>query len=408
MRILFLAPLPPWPLTQGRNLRNFHLLQHLSRHHTVDLVTGGTELQLSTIPSSITRHWNSLQAFPWPQRGLRQRLVDAIHPQPDLWRAHTSQPLIDACVRLYETEGFEIIHVAGFEMHGCARQVQQALPAAVPMVLDEQNIEFSLQESLHGSKRGSWLDPAYGIYRRMQSAKTRRHEARAWRESRHVLTVSPEDRAHVLKILSADRVVLVPNGLDTDSCPAVDHGQREPHHLLFMGKMDYRPNVLSMMWFCQHVLPQLTAIQPDTRLTILGRDPSPEILALDLIPEVTVTGYVDDVAPYMRKGSVFVVPMFHGGGTRFKVLEAFMAGMPLVSTTLGVAGVPLDDGTHYWLADNARDFATAIERCWSDPEHSRSMAQRGRELVMAEFDWKSITRAMTPIYADASDAKAGI
>lgn len=397
MRILFLAGILPWPLAQGRNLRNYHLLRHLSRDHEIDMFCGFHGTAPPDCPAHVASNWQTLHAFAWPRRPVGRRLRELFHTWPALWQAHYSPALVAQAQALHARAPYDRIHVAGLEMYGCALALQAALRSPVPVVLDEQNIEYQLQQSLQDSKRGSGWDLVYGAYSRMQSRRLRRGEVAAWREAHHVLAVSPEDRQEILKVLSPEKVTLVPNGIDVGQW-SVTEDARVPFQMSFMGKMDYRPNVLSMLWFCRHVLPRLLEARAEARLMIVGRDAAPEIQALDRIPEVTVTGYVADIQPYYAQGSLFVLPMFHGGGTRFKVLEALMAGMPLVSTRMGIAGIPLEHGVHCLLADDADAFVEAILALWAEPALGPRLARQGRHLVQAQFDWSVITPALDSVY----------
>ncbi len=398
MRILFLAPIVPWPLTQGRNLRNYHILAYLNRHHTVDLLCGAYRFPSPRIPPDVARLWDRIHIVPWPQRSLARRMRDVFRLAPDFWLAHRSRELVAKGQAMHRAQPYDCIHVAGLEMYGMLRDLCRGLSPCPSVVLDEQNIEFLLQRSMENSQRGSRLDLLYGIYSRLQTRKLYAAEVNAWREVRHVLTVSPEDRREVLQVLPPAAVTLIPNGIDTGAWPAIADDERKPRDLVFMGKMDYRPNVLSMQWFCAHVLPTLSQRYTDTRLWIVGRDPAPDIVALDRIPAVTVTGYVEDVQPFFRTGSIFVLPMFHGGGTRFKVLEALMAGMPLVTTPMGIQGIPLQDRIHCLTAEEPADFIQAIEFLWDDPWAGQALAQRGRRLVEEQFAWSVITPALDSIY----------
>ncbi len=305
MRILFLAPIVPWPLTQGRNLRNFHILAYLSQHHTVDLLCGAYRFPPAPTPPDIARLWDQIHIVPWPQRSTARRMRDTFRLAPDFWLAHHSRELVRKGQAMHRAHPYDCIHIAGLEMYGILKDLRRGLSPCPPIVLDEQNIEFQLQRSMENSQRGSRLDLLYGLYSRLQTRKLYAAEVNAWREASHVLTVSPEDRHEVLQVLPPAAVTLIPNGVDTAAWPVISDAERKPRDLVFMGKMDYRPNVLSMQWFCTHVLPALRQRHAGMRLWIVGRDPAPDIAALGHIPEVTVTGYVEDVLPFFSPGFHF-------------------------------------------------------------------------------------------------------
>ena len=398
MRILFLAPVVPWPLTEGRNLRNFHLLRILAERHEVELLCGSFDTGRSDLPSEVAALVEFGEVVPWPERPLAARLLDMGRSVPDIWQAYASDRLVDKARARHATKPFDCVHVAGFEMMGTWNRVRDRLPARVPYVLDEPNIEYSLRESMQADEALSVAEIPYRLYNHLQTHRTKHHETGAWRHAWHVSTVSPEDRDHVLEHIPAHRVSLVPNCLDVRSLPTIERNSVRPHSLLFMGKMDYRPNVTGVTWFCREAMPVLRERFPDASLTILGRDPSANVRALNDMPGVTVTGYVESLVPYLEQAATFVVPLFQGGGTRFKVLETLAAGIPLVSTNQGIAGLPLENETHCLLADNTNDFVNAIARTWTEPDTVWSRVANGRRLVETRFDWSAIAPALEGIY----------
>ncbi len=388
MHILFLVGHPPWPLTQGRSLRNFQILRYLGRRHDVDVLCGFTQVLPAAWPQDVQNLWRSLQAFPWPVRSTWQRIAGLYDSWPDLWQAHCSQDLIAAGRTLLRgTRSYDCIHVAGFEMFGCALAISRNLASPVPVVLDEHNIEFQLQQSLGESRQGLRPGLPYRLFNAVQTRKLRRAEERAWRRVAHVLTVSPEDRQAVLRLVERDRVTLLPNGIEARAGRKSAAQAPRPFQLSFIGKMDYRPNVLAMRWFCAEVLPQLQGRQPRVHLNIVGRDPVPEVRALAARPEVTVTGFVEDLSPYYAPGTIAVLPLFHGGGTRLKVFEAIMEEVPLVSTRLGISGIGLQHGRHCLLADDAAGFVQAIRGLWNGQPDSALLVRESRTYIAENFDW---------------------
>ena len=390
MRILFLVGHPPWPLTQGRSLRNFQILRYLARRHDLDVLCGYSQDIPTAWPAEVESLWHSLKAFPWPVRSTWQRIVGLHGSWPDLWQAHFSQDLIEEGRTLLRKEKtYGCIHVAGFEMFGCALAISESLNVPIPLILDEHNIEFRLQQSLGESREGFRLGLPYKIFNALQTRKLLREEERAWRKAAHVLTVSQEDRQDVLRLIKGDKVTLLPNAADRKGWKKSSDQESKPFQLSFIGKMDYRPNVLAMQWFCFEVLPQLQVSQPQVHLNIVGRDPTPEVLELGSLKGVTVTGFVEDLRPYYAPGTIAILPMFHGGGTRLKVFEAIMEGIPLVSTSLGISGIGLENGKHCLLAEDAQEFIQAITGLWNRQLDGERLIRESRIYIAENFDWSA-------------------
>jgi glycosyltransferase involved in cell wall biosynthesis len=117
-------------------------------------------------------------------------------------------------------------------------------------------------------------------------------------------------------------------------------------------------------------------------------------------PQWTFTGYVDDIRPYIRSAAVYVIPLRVGGGTRLKVFEAMALGCPVVSTTIGVEGLPLQPGAHYLLADEAEAMADSVVRLLGDAPGRERLSSAARAYVAEHFSFRSIARDFERICLD--------
>src|SRR5262249_41144848 len=143
--------------------------------------------------------------------------------------------------------------------------------------------------------------------------------------------------------------------------------------------------------FCREVLPLIRAQEPETRLSIVGRAPTPAVKRLaDEYPGVQVTGRVDDVRPFMRDASVYVVPLRIGGGPRHKIFDGMAMGKAVVSTTVGAEGLPVTDGEHVVIADEPHTFARAVVRLMRDSGHRAAIEAAARNLVVERYDWSAV------------------
>src|SRR5690606_6689229 len=134
------------------------------------------------------------------------------------------------------------------------------------------------------------------------------------------------------------------------------------------GSMDWMANIDGIEYLLREVWPAVLAGGPDARMVVVGRNPPP-----GLVEEArrrgyawTFTGWVPDTRPYVWDSAAFVVPLRVGGGTRLKVYEAMAMGCPVISTSLGVEGLPVEDGRHCLLADTPESLAAAIVRVLHD------------------------------------------
>jgi glycosyltransferase involved in cell wall biosynthesis len=186
--------------------------------------------------------------------------------------------------------------------------------------------------------------------------------------------------------------VVVPNGVDCEHFRPV--GLELPGRtLLFFGALDYYPNVDAILSFHDAIWPRLRDRYPDLELDIVGRQPPAAVRALASDARIGVSGFVDDIRPWIERASVVVVPLRAGSGTRLKVLEAMAMARPVVSTRIGVEGLDVVDGTHLLVADSTEEFAHAVEMFLDDPGMGRALGLTGRALVEAHYDWRAIGAA---------------
>ncbi len=185
-------------------------------------------------------------------------------------------------------------------------------------------------------------------------------------------------------------------GIDTSSYEFLPSG-REPFTLLFLGSFRHLPNVEALQWFLEEVFPRVRKDEPRARLVIVGSDPPPRHSLRD--PEaIEMIGFVEDVREPLMRYSVFVCPILAGSGVRVKLLEAFAAGIPVVSTRLGAEGLADKDGEICALADDPADFAGHVVRLLRHPEEAEAMALRAREEVVAKRDMRAMTERLLECY----------
>jgi glycosyltransferase involved in cell wall biosynthesis len=158
--------------------------------------------------------------------------------------------------------------------------------------------------------------------------------------------------------------------------------------------MDWLPNEDAMIHFCSHVLPLIRADEPAAHLSIVGRAPTPAVRKLADDAGIHVTGRVDDVRPYVRDASVYVVPLRIGGGTRLKIFEAMAMGKAVVSTTVGAEGLPIVSGEHLVTADDPHTFARAVVRLMRDADRRERLGSAARALVLARYDWSAVAGSL--------------
>ncbi len=302
---------------------------------------------------------------------------------------------------------FDSIQMEGVHLAPYVR-VARAFPQSPALICDWHNIESELMRR--------YIETSPSLPRRLYARRTASLLERTERELLRgcdVHTVVSEREKHKLQAIVPDASIhVVENGVDTaffsDIRIELAHrqsglGSVKRDRLVYAGSMDYHANIDAVRWFARDVWPAVRARQPNLRFTIVGRNPSPEVIALKSA-DIDVTGTVPDVRPYYREALAVVVPLRAGSGTRLKILEAMAAGVPVVSTTLGAEGLDSRAGCDLLIADAPSEMAGAIAAVIEPAELRARLIAAGRALVERRYDWRALGEQLFAIHQSAQQA----
>jgi len=378
----------PWPLNSGGKLRTYHLMQSFARHCKTRVVfpvfteAAAAESLDLVLPFAV-------EPVVVPERsGLAEvsrfgRSIVARVPYAFYYR-HRHAPMTNIARRCRKEASSEIIwldHIDSFQYF----QPNEPGDENCKYVLDMHNCYTSILERLAIDQRSIWKKALY----RFEAGRMARLESLAVRSVDGVVAVSDLEAEHFRK-LGARRVWTAPNGVDY---PAFSTLQRtvdyDRPNIVFVGSMDWQPNIDSVEYLARMVLPEVRSQLPEATLSIVGKSPTAQVQELGKLPGVTVTGTVPSIQPYMQKAAVQAIPMDSGGGTRLKVLESFASGVPVVSTPVGIEGVDAVHGEHAWICEKSQMANAIVELC-RNPNRLDGLAEKAKNLASEKYDWKSI------------------
>jgi glycosyltransferase involved in cell wall biosynthesis len=276
---------------------------------------------------------------------------------------------------------------------------------AVPSVLFTHNVEAQIFKRHADVATNSLVRAVW----KNQWAKMMTFERAALSRFDGVVAVSERDREIFARDYGIENNVhVIPTGVDLDYFSARPQAAAESgsETLVFTGSMDWMPNIDAIEFFMDEIWPLIIARRPQARAIIVGRTPPPRLVEQAKRRRLAIefTGRVEDVRPYVHGAHVYVIPLRVGGGTRLKVFEAMAMGCPMVSTGIGVEGLPLERDKHYLLADTASDFAKAVVKFLEDPGLRAKVAQAARAHVADNFSSKGVATAFEDICVQVAGA----
>lgn len=350
MRVLVIVHQYPMYDRASGGLRFFEMLKILARKHDVALSCYQASMQMRRFgQTEMQRYHDALTTI-----GVRVVDIDVLRVM--------RQAQFDVLL-------FEFYFTASRYL-GEARLLQRR----AVKIIDSVDVEFNRQFAkarLTGSNR------------HLREAKRDKSvELKMYRTADYVIAVTGEDRNILLAEDPGLSIGIVPN---IHAVPPLDDGSgRERDSLLFVGNFKHEPNTDAMLYFCREILPLIWREVPTVKLRIAGDAPPPVVreLARD---RIEVLGYVPDLQPCLRASQISVAPLRYGGGMKGKVGEAMAAGLPVVTTPTGIEGFGLTPGQNVLVADNPKDFCSAVVRLLRDSSSYEAIRAAGWKFIAAQF-----------------------
>jgi polysaccharide biosynthesis protein PslH len=376
------------PLDTGGKIRSYHILRELSCRHDVTFFTSYAEHR-DDVHGELDHNFARVMRYSLrvPQSRsfghLAQYAGGFFSKRPHQFvRYHSPQVTLELR-QLLEKEKFDVV-VCDFL--AAAQLIPWHFPT--PKVLFTHNVEALIWKRHCAVAR----NPLWKAICWREYCTTAFAERRYLNLADHVLTVSDTDREVFAQTIDPAKITVIPTGVDSDFFrPRA--GEEQPNTLVFTGSMDYMPNEDGICYFVEQILPRVRLHLPNVALLVVGRRPSPRLLKLaTMTPGVEVTGSVEDIRPYVQRGSVYVVPLRVGSGTRLKIFEAMAMGKAVVSTSVGAEGLPVRPEQNILIADTPDEFANAVVRLIADRNLRIELGRAARELVVQKHSWGSVAQ----------------
>lgn len=279
----------------------------------------------------------------------------------------------------------------GFEL---LRMMAEGAMERRPVVLRAHNVEYRIQQRMAAERSRPLLER---LYRAMLAWRTRRFEREVALRFDGV-NVMTETDADVFRTLGADsNLCVIPPGVVMPDA-SIATILPVPDTICLMGSLEWPPNVQGALWFLDDVLPRILEQRPATVVHVAGRGDSAAVRARHNGRSVIVHGEVADAQAFRAAAAVSVVPLFSGSGIRIKIQEAMALARPVVTTSVGIDGIPAVDGEHVCVADTPQDVAAACVALLADANRAHAMGQAAQGFARERYGWQRFVDAVIPWY----------
>ncbi len=393
MQILFLSRWFPYPPHNGSKLRIFNLLRALASRHEVTLISFNDQPEKEADTAGLAAICQAVHVIPWRAYN------------PDSGRARLG---------FFNTTPRFIVDTFSPEMKS---GIEEVLAHGRTDLIIASQIDMAAYFAAFGNVPALFEEAEVGtLYEQFIHARTLKNKARyglTWGKHRHYLrqvlarfqtctVVSAREKELLATAVSPHTPIeIIPNCINLDDYADVQE-TAVPHTLTITGALTYQPNHEAMVWFLEKVWPRILAHIPEAQLIITGNHAD---RPLPTTHHVTLTGFVDDVRPLIARAWASLVPIWTGGGTRLKILEAMALGTPIIATSKGAEGLDAVPGEHLLVADAAEDFATAVLQLLQNAPLHHAISQQAAQFVAARYDWSVVTPRFLEVVERAAQSE---
>lgn len=389
MKCLYITPFSAYPARSGAALLSDLMLRKIGARSSIDVATFGDSLDYSPYPG-VKNVFRSRKDPLYRIRALLGKFPESLERHADPKLRH-----------LVWAGGYTHVFCDSFTpvLNLLRPTDSRCEPRPFRIILLSHNVESQVEREnvQHDAKRFPWHKRKI-LARDVE--RMERAEAALLPEFDRVLSVSEhETRIMKERLGCGDNVQTLPISFGVKGSGFTEN--REPDTILFAGSMWWLPNRHGLAWFFENCWESILAARPAARLILAGNDKTGFARKMaQRYRNVTATGFVEDIEPYFRQASVFILPVLIGTGIKIKLLEAMGWGLPVVSTPKGVEGVPgFEEGCHALVGDDSLNFAKAVIRLLEAPELRERIARQAR--LWTESNEKALESLLDEVFCDA-------
>lgn len=388
MKILFISAYLPGRGLHGGSSRIFELLHYLHRHHEITLLCFKNRLDDDSRLKDLRSMCKKISVFL-----TREKLP--FYPFPfEPFMAYVQDDFRKKLQKLVQREKFDLVQYEYVQMGIYHKDL-----AHIPSVLTEHEVNFlALQRSLPFIK-----GPLKKLKDYYDSLQMMKRELDVLNRMDRVICMNRHDANALVGYVPQEKLEILPHGVDTAYFAPMADVTPEPNAIGYFGAFQHYPNVDAVLYFVHDIFPLIKERIPDAHFYVIGSNPPEEIKQLHGRTDITVTGFVPDIRPYMARCAVIVAPIRLGLGMRVKVVEAMAMGKPVVATELACEGIDVTDGADAAMANTEESFAESVCYMLQDHACASAMGAAARKLVERNFEYRAIGERLDRIYRSVTN-----
>jgi glycosyltransferase involved in cell wall biosynthesis len=386
LRILFLQKRLLYPCNTGGKIRTLNVLRHLAAWHDVTYLCN---IQPSEQPYTCEMEGLGVKliALPWQEahrksiRFAGSAIRNLVSPHPLNVDKDYDPALRMHAARMVDSGKYDLL-ICDF-----VQMARNCLGLQIPKLLFQHNVECEIFRRQSLRAKGLWAR-----YLKVQADRMKRFEGLAGEDFDRVIAVSDRDRNEFQKLYGWDHLDVIDTSVNIDYFSPDASQSRDGKQIVFIGSMDWPPNIEGVRHFVTKVWPLVLQDNPDARFQIVGRNPSDSVRKLADVRGVEVTGTVEDTRPFLQSAAASVVPVYSGSGTRLKIFESMAMMCPVVSSPLGAEGLDVEHNEHVLLCEDDRAMAIGVNRMLARPQEAHRLSIKAFELVRERFTTERVAR----------------
>lgn len=391
MKILYLSAYLPGRGLHGGSSRIFELLHYLHRRHEITLITFKNRNDDDSRIQDLKRMCRKLHIIPLSEK--RPFYLFPFEPFVD----YISDEFENRLQKVVSKEKFDLVQYEYVQMG-----IYRKLIPDIPSCLTEHEINFLAYKNYIPFLKTA-REKMKTYYNSLQMMK---RELEILQTMDRIICMNQTEAEELRGYVDEQNIAVLPHGVDTDYFKPMEAEQPEPYAIGFFGAYHHYPNVDAVLYFVDKIFPLIKTRVPAAHFFVIGIKPPPELLALNQRADVTVTGFVPDIRPYLARCQVIVAPLRLGLGMRVKMLEAMAMGKPLVATELACRGLDIADGQQAIIANTEESIAEGVCYLLQDRLCADNLGREARKAVEEKYDYTSVGQRQEAFYEALISARS--